>query len=70
MIAAVSSHTHGCDTNYSCINGKETHIFFVHILTWIIYHYIDMCKVLIDGLCKLVDGENGHCDDLEGHSFY
>lgn len=43
--------------------------FFIHILTYIIYH-IDMCKVFIAGLCKLVDGENAHCDDLEGHSFY
>jgi len=52
------------------INGRETHIFFVHILTYIIYHYIDICKVFIAGLYKLVDGENAHCDDLEGRSFY
>lgn len=50
--------------------GRETHIFFVHILTCIFYHYIDMVLVFIAGLCKLVDGENAHCDDLEGHSFY
>jgi hypothetical protein len=48
----------------------EKPIFFVHILTYVIYHYIDICKVFIAGLCKLADGENAHCDGLEGHSFY
>jgi len=28
MITAVSSHTHGCDMNCWCINGRETRFFF------------------------------------------
>jgi len=44
--------------------------FFVHILTYVIYHYIDIYKVFVVGLCKVVDGENADCDDLEGHSCY
>ena len=66
----LSSHTYCCDINCCCIKGRETHIIFVQILTYVIYHYTDMFKVCIAGLCNLVDGENFPCDDLEGHSFY